>query len=83
MIVQRSIESAGIPTVLIAALPPIAKQQGSPRVVAPMVPMGANAGEPKNKGMQTVILRDALQALVQMDSFGQILNLPYEYRAKI
>ncbi|ADL08416.1 putative D-proline reductase, PrdB subunit [Thermosediminibacter oceani DSM 16646] len=83
MIVQRAIESVGIPTVLIAALPPVAKQQGSPRIVAPMVPMGANVGEPNNKVMQTAILKDALNALVTIDSYGKVVNLPYEYKAKI
>lgn len=48
MIVQRAIEEAGIPTILIAALPPVVRQNGTPRAVAPLVPMGANAGEPNN-----------------------------------
>ncbi|KYO66565.1 D-proline reductase subunit gamma [Thermovenabulum gondwanense] len=68
---------------LIAALPPVAKQQGSPRIVAPMVPMGANVGEPNNKAMQTAILKDALKALKEIDVPGKIIHLPYEYKAKI
>lgn len=80
MIVQRSIEQAGIPTIVIAALPPVCKQQGSPRVVSPRVPMGANAGEPNNPEMQTAILKDTLQALMEFDHFGQTKALPYEYK---
>lgn len=83
MIVQRSIEAIGIPTIIIAALPPVARQQGSPRVSAPLVPMGANVGEPHNKDMQTGILKDTLDALVSIDTCGKIVSLPYEYRAKI
>ena len=49
---QRAIEEIGIPTVIIAALPPVVKQTGTPRAVAPLVPMGANAGEPHNMDMQ-------------------------------
>ena len=45
---QRAIEEAGIPTIIIAALPPVVRQTGTPRAVAPRVPMGANAGEPHN-----------------------------------
>ena len=45
---QRAIEEAGIPTIIIAALPPVVRQTGTPRAVAPLVPMGANAGGPHN-----------------------------------
>ncbi len=80
MIVQRAIEEAGIPTIIIAALPPVVKQQGSPRYVAPRVPMGANAGAPNDKDMQTNILKDTLEALMEFNSFGQNKALPYEYK---
>jgi D-proline reductase (dithiol) PrdB len=80
VIVQREIEKAGIPTIIIAALPPVVKQQGSPRYVAPRVPMGANAGAPNNKEMQTGIIKDALNCLMEFDHFGQNKVLPYEYK---
>ena len=83
MLVQRAIEAAGIPTIIIAALPPIAKQGGAPRIAAAHVPMGANAGEPNNKEMQTGILKDTLKALEIIPSFGREVTLPYEYKAKI
>lgn len=83
VIVQRAIESAGIPTVIIAALPPVVRQNGSPRAVAPLVPMGANAGEPNNKEMQTNILKDTLKQLVEIPSAGKIVPLPYEYVAHV
>jgi glycine reductase complex component B subunit gamma len=68
---------------LIAALPPIVRQGGGPRAVAPRVPMGANVGEPHNKAMQTAIVRDALHYLVSIDTPGTIVSLPYEYRARV
>ncbi|MDR1621476.1 MAG: hypothetical protein LBS00_03770 [Synergistaceae bacterium] len=77
---QREIEKAGIPTIIIAALPPVVKQQGSPRYVAPRVPMGANAGAPNDKAMQTAILKDTLNCLMEFDHFGQNKPLPYEYK---
>lgn len=80
---QRAIESAGIPTILIAALPPVVRQNGSPRAVAPRVPMGANAGEPNNVEMQTGIVKDTLKQLVAIPSAGKIVPLPYEYIAKV
>ncbi len=83
MIVQRAIEEAGIPTILIAALPPVVRQNGSPRAVAPLVPMGANAGEPHNIDMQTHILKDTLTELVAIQTPGKIVPLPYEYIAHV
>lgn len=83
MIVQRAIEEAGIPTVIIAALPPVVRQNGTPRAVAPLVPMGANAGAPHDVEMQYNICKDALGQLIEIDSPGKIVPLPYEYIAKV
>lgn len=82
-IVERAIEAEGISTCIIAALPPIAKQQGAPRIAAAHVPIGSNAGEPNNREMQTAILKDTLNAMVdKMDHFGSSITLPYEYHHK-
>lgn len=80
---QRAIEEAGIPTIIIAALPPVVRQTGSPRAVAPLVPMGANAGEPNNIEMQSAIVRATLEQLVKIESAGKIVPLPFEYAAKV
>lgn len=82
-IVQRAIEEAGIPTIIIAALPPVVRQNGSPRATAPLVPMGANAGEPHNIEMQYNIVKDSLEELVKITNPGTIVPLPYEYKAKV
>lgn len=81
--VQRAIEEAGIPTIIIAALPPVVRQTGSPRAVAPLVPMGANAGEPNNVEMQTGIVKATLEELVKLDQPGKVVTLPFEYVAKV
>jgi len=83
VLVQRAIEEVGIPTIIIAALPPVVRQTGSPRAVAPLVPMGANAGEPNNKEMQYHIVKDTLEQLEKIESAGKIVSLPYEYIAKV
>lgn len=80
---QRAIEEAGIPTVIIAALPPVVRQSGSPRVSAPLVPMGANAGEPNNVDMQKAITKETLQLLETIETPGRIVSLPYEYIAVV
>lgn len=83
MIVQRAIEEAGMPTIIIAALPPIARQNGAPRITAPLVPMGANAGEPHNIKMQTAIVKETLEQLVKIKTPVTITPLPYEYAAQV
>lgn len=83
VLVQRAIEESGIPTICIAALPPVVRQTGTPRSVAPLVPMGANAGEPNNKEMQRDILKDTLEQLIAIDTPGKIVSLSYEYIAKV
>jgi len=83
VIVQRAIEEAGIPTIIIAALPPVVRQNGSPRVSAPLVPMGANAGEPNNIVQQTAIVRETLDLLISIETPGRIMKLNHEYHANI
>lgn len=80
---QRAIEAAGIPTIIIAALPPVVRQNGTPRAVAPLVPMGANVGAPNDVEMQYDICKDALEQLIEIESAGKIVPLPYEYVAKV
>ena len=80
---QRAIEEAGIPTIIIAALPPVVRQTGTPRAVAPLVPMGANAGEPNNVEMQTEIVKATPEQLVAIDTPGKVVPLPFEYIAKV
>lgn len=80
---QRAIESVGIPTIIIAALPPVVKQTGTPRAVAPLVPMGANAGAPHNIEQQTAIVKATLEQLEEITTPGTVVPLPFEYQAKV
>ena len=80
---QRAIESVGIPTIIIAALPPVVKQTGTPRAVAPLVPMGANAGAPHNVEQQTAIVKATLEQLEEITTPGTVVSLPFEYQAKV
>ena len=80
---QRAIEEAGIPTICIAALPPVVRQTGTTRSVAPLVPMGANAGAPNNPEQQTAIVTATLEQLIAIETPGKIVPLPFEYIAKV
>jgi len=81
--VQRAIEEAGIPTIIISALPPVTRQNGSPRAVAPLVPMGANAGAPHDNDMQRDILKESLKQLKEIEAVGTTVPLPFQYNAQI
>nr|WP_205842077.1 hypothetical protein [Natranaerobius trueperi] len=83
MVVQRKIEEAGIPTIIIAALHPVAKQQGAPRAVHALVPMGANLGPPNDEKVQRDILQRALEKVMTIEKPGEFVRVPYEYQAKI
>ena len=80
---QRAIEKVGVPTICITALPPVSRQNGTPRAAAPIVPMGANAGAPNDIAMQTGIVTDALKLIETIETPGKIVPLPYEYHAQI
>jgi D-proline reductase (dithiol) PrdA len=82
VILQRAIEAAGIPTVLVAALPTIAAQLGSPRVAAPDTPMGATMGGPDDPAQQSRILRASLRLLETAEAPGQIVHLAETYRTE-
>lgn len=80
---QRAIEKVGVPTICVTALPPVSRQNGTPRASAPLVPMGANAGAPHDIAMQRGITVDSLKLIETIETPGKIVPLPYEYHAQI
>ena len=85
LIVKKIVEceEAGMSCVVIAALPPIARQQGAPRITAPHVPIGSNAGEPNNIPQQTAIVKESLEWVRDCPSYNGMKVLPYEYRHNV
>jgi hypothetical protein len=77
---QRLVELAGIPTVIIASLPTIAQQSGAPRILSVDTPMGAALGEPDNTTQQTTILAAALDTLTRTDQSGLTIDAHQTYR---
>jgi len=45
--------------------------------------MGANAGAPHDKAMQRAILTDALKYLIEIQTPGRHIPLPYQYTAQV
>lgn len=81
VVLQRLVEQAGIPTVIIASLPAVAAQLGAPRIAATDTPMGAALGAPHDTAQQRRVLTAALDLLVRADEAGAVARLPERYRS--
>ena len=44
---------------------------------------GANAGAPNDVEMQTAIVKATLEQLIEIETPGKIVPLPFEYVAKV
>jgi hypothetical protein len=78
--VQRAVEDAGLPSVIIASLPTIAAQSGAPRVLAVDTPMGAALGAPNDADQQRDILAQAIALLENADRPGTVARGRGRYR---
>lgn len=77
-IVQREIEMAGIPTVLITVAPEQSMQAGPPRVIAPYhFKLGHSLGAPFQKDVQRQVLRDALRRWETREEPGRLWEITY------
>lgn len=79
MVLQRAIEAAGIPTVIIASLPIVAAQLGAPRIAATDTPMGAPLGAPGDDSQQTRVLLRSLELLETAAQAGKVADLDESY----
>ena len=83
MTLQRLVELAGIPTVIIASLPTVAQQSGAPRILSVDTPMGAALGQPGNSTQQATILTAALDLLARADQPGLLVDAQQTYRTPL
>lgn len=80
VVLQRLVERAGIPTVIIASLPTVAAQLGAPRIATADTPMGAALGAPHDTAQQRRVLTGALALLTTATTPGQTARLDESYR---
>jgi D-proline reductase (dithiol) PrdA len=83
VVLQRAIEEAGIPTVMVASLPTICAQLGAPRIGATDTPMGAVFGPPGDAKGQRRVLRQALGLLESATVPGAVADLGLSYRTAL
>jgi len=79
-LIQRAIETAGIPTVGISILKEVTEKVRPPRTVFLRYPFGHPMGEAFNAAQQRTILLDALHALESIREPGTILEPGYRWR---
>jgi hypothetical protein len=79
-LIQREIESWGIPTVGISILRGYSEKVRPPRTVFLPWPFGHPLGEPFNVDQQKAVLMEALRALHSIKTPGEIIDLPFEWK---
>jgi len=81
-LIQRCIESAGIPTVGISIVRQYTEKVKPPRTIFLKWPFGHPLGEPGHIEQQRAVLRKALDALVGIKSPGTIIDVPWPWKRK-
>ncbi|MCS6888956.1 MAG: hypothetical protein NZQ09_12185 [Chloroflexus sp.] len=78
-LIARIIEDAGISTICIVSLKPIAEQVRPPRTIHLAWPFGHPLGEPGNRAQQLTVLHAALHSLYFAEP-GEILEPGWRWR---
>lgn len=79
-LIQRAIESEGIPTVGVSIARRFTEEVRPPRSVFVKWPMGHPLGEPGRVDTQTAVIRAAFKVLVTSSVPGIIVDLPYRWK---
>ena len=79
-LIQRVIESIGIPTIGISIVRRFSENVRPPRTVFLPWPFGHPLGEPFNIIQQKTVLRAALNAIMTIKTPGKIIDLPYRWK---
>jgi D-proline reductase (dithiol) PrdB len=78
-LIARSIELAGVPTILLGTDSEAAKAVGVPRAVVVHHPHGAPLGNPGNVGKHHHLLREVFDSAWQFEGPGLVAELPFTW----
>lgn len=78
-VLARTIEEAGIPTVMVTMMPALAEKFRLSRVVGVEFPFGHPFGMPNDREMQLTVARAAVQALREAKAPGYRLDADLEW----
>ena len=76
---QREIEAAGFSTICLSNIPDLTAAVSVPRIAAIEYPFGQNLGPAGDDTTHLAVLRATLQALVEFQTPGEALHLPFEW----
>ena len=75
-VLARTLEAAGLSTILVTMMPFWAEKIGVPRTLAVEFPFGHTLGWPHDAGQQTRVIRQALAMLETAEAPGTIVHSP-------
>jgi len=73
-VLARTLESAGLSTILVTMMPFWAEKVGVPRTLAVEFPFAHTLGQPGNAAQQMRVIRQALAVLEEADQPGTIVH---------
>jgi hypothetical protein len=76
-LVQRVLESSGIPTVTLSMIPDLTRAVGVPRLAGISYPMGRPLGRPHDSDGQRAVLRSMLELLGAARGPDTYIELPF------
>ena len=80
-VLARTLEAAGLSTVLVTPMPYWAEKIGVPRTLAVEFPFGHALGQPHDAAQQTRVIRQALKVLATAAGPGAIVYSPETWPA--
>jgi hypothetical protein len=75
-VLARTLEAAGLSTVMVTNMPFWAEKTGVPRTLAVEFPFGHTLGQPHDVAQQTRVIRQALEVLETAQAPGEIVHSP-------
>ncbi len=78
-LVQRVLETRGIPTVALSMIPDLTRAVGVPRLAGIGYPMGRPLGRPHDPSGQRSVLRATLELLASASGPDTYVELPFEW----
>jgi D-proline reductase (dithiol) PrdB len=80
-VLARTLEAAGLATVLVTNMPFWAERVGVPRTLAVAFPFGHMLGQPHNVAQQMRVIRQALEVLETATAPGTVAHSPETWPA--
>ena len=78
-LVQRVLETSGIPTVTLSMIPDLTRAVGIPRLAGISYPMGQPLGRPHDADGQRAVLRATLELLTTATGPDAYIELPFKW----